>query len=255
MKIVIYMIIALLLISIALAQEVQVIKESPQEIKLNEIIEIKIHISNPSSAESEFSIEEILPRDVEVIEPATTFTRRNDALDVKYYSWTTTVSPNSIKTITYRIKPLSLGEYSIGSTQVTYQSEIFESNSITFNVKCTPNNQCEENENSLTCPEDCSTGISDGICNYKADGVCDPDCDEEPDCRKSEFNMNYIIIPFIILILIVLALWLLPKIFKKKEKFQVQEETPAIKYTEQPPKDIKGESQETDPLADMENNQ
>ena len=244
MKKIIYLLAFLVLMNLAIAQNVQVVKESPQEINLNEIIEIKIHISNPSSTEGEFSIEEILPREIEVIDPTKTFTKRNDALEVEFYKWVTTISPNSIKTINYKIKPLTLGEYSIGSTQVTYQSELFESNSITFRVKCIPNNQCEINEDSLTCPEDCSTGISDGICNYKADGVCDPDCDKEPDCKnKSRFNLNYIIIPLIILILVIILIWLIPKIFKKKEKIQTQK----IKYTEHPPKE--------DPLAGMKNNQ
>ena len=210
--------------SVVSSQEVQVVKESPQDVRLNDIIEVKIHISNPYPIEKEFSIIENLPYDIEVIDPVKVFTKRNDALEIRYYEWVTKISPNKIETITYKIKPLSIGEYSLGSTQVTDKSNlaIYESNPITFNVKCIPNNKCESNENSITCPEDCSSGISDGICSYKADGICDPDCDDEPDCRKSEVNMNYFIIPFIIIVIIILLIWLLPKIFKRKETYKVE---------------------------------
>ena len=190
-KNIIYLIIVLLLTNIVLAQEIQVVKEAPQEIKLKEIIEIKIHISNPSSIEKEFIIEEILPQNIQVIEPSKVFNKKNDALKVSYYEWIISISPNKIKTITYKIKPLSLGEYTISSTQVidNFNLNIYESNSINFKVNCISNNNCEENENSLTCPEDCKTGGPDGICDYKADNICDPDCDDEPDCKKQEIKI------------------------------------------------------------------
>ena len=124
MKKIIYLLIFLLTISIVASQEVQVVKESLNEIKLNDVIEVKIHISNPSSAEKEFNIIENLPQNIEVIDPVKVFTKKNDALEVKYYEWITKISPNSIKTITYKIKPLSLGEYSIGPTRVVDNSNL-----------------------------------------------------------------------------------------------------------------------------------
>jgi len=226
MKKIIYLIILLILVNIVIAQDIQVVKESSQEINLNEIIEIQIHISNPSSIEKEFLIEEVLPNNIEVIEPTGTLIKKNDALEVEYYNWLTTVSPGLTKTLTYKIKPLTLGDYSIAPTKVTDNSNenTYSSNSISFKVNCIPNDKCDENENSLTCSEDCSTGISDGICSYELDSACDPDCDDDPDCKKSEFNMMYLIIPFIIILVIILLIWLIPKIFRKKEKFQIQED-------------------------------
>ena len=252
MKKIIYLICILLIVSSVSAQELQVVKESNPEIKLGDIIEIKIHISNPSQTEKEFSIKEILPKDIEVIDPTTFSTKRNDALEVSYYSWITLISPNSIKTITYKIKPLSLGEYSISSTKVIDNSNLneIESNSITFKVNCVPDNKCDLKENSILCPEDCSKEISDGICIYKADGICDPDCDNEPDCEKSEFNIKTLLISFLVIIIIILLIWLLPKIFKKKEKFQVQGEKTEIKYV-----NIPKDSKEKDPLSGFKNNQ
>ena len=250
MKKILSLILTFLLVNIVFVQGLQVVKDAKSEISLGETIEINIHISNTFSEEKEFSIEEILPKNVEVIDPIIFSTKKNDALEVFYYQWITSVSPNSIKTITYKIKPLVLGEYSIGSTKVVDNLNEVESNTIIFKVNCVPNNKCDLNENIILCPEDCSAGISDGICDYKSDGVCDPDCDSEPDCEKSEFDVKSLLIPFIVIIIIILLIWLFPKIFKKKEKFQVQKENIKIKYV-----DIPKEAKEKDPLSDFENNQ
>jgi putative hemolysin len=44
-------------------------------------------------------------------------------------------------------------------------------------------------ENYLTCPEDCPSNASDGICNPQAGDGCDPDCEggEDPDCIDEDF--------------------------------------------------------------------
>ena len=79
MRILNWIIILALLTSIVSAQ-VQVTKESQQEVRINSVIEITIHISNPNSFEEEFIIEEVLPRDIEVIDPSGTFTKRTDEI-------------------------------------------------------------------------------------------------------------------------------------------------------------------------------
>ena len=58
-----------ILIGVVSAQNIEIVKNSVQEIKLNDIIEINIHISNNYNIEKELSIEEILPQDVDVISP------------------------------------------------------------------------------------------------------------------------------------------------------------------------------------------
>ena len=246
MKAIIYLIMLLMVANIALAQEIKVVKESVPEIGLNEVIEIKIHISNSYSMEKEFTIEEILPQDVMVIAPEEFFIKKNDALELKYYEWTTKISPNSIKTITYQIRPLSLGEYSLGSTEVIDKSDLrsYSSNILTFNVKCIPNNKCEVDENINTCPEDCQSGAKDGVCDYKADGICDKDCDYEPDCKKSNFNINYITIPLGVIILIIILFIILSKIFKKKQENYKKEEIKTDNSN-------KSDAQERDPLKGL----
>jgi len=207
MKILNYIIMFVFLTSLVNAQ-IQITKESPQEIKINDIIEIKIHISNPYPTEQDFTIEEILPREIEVIEPTETLTKKTDGLESKYYKWTTTISPNKIKTITYKIKPTSLGDYTIGETKITDSSGTeYYSNLITFTVKCNSNNQCSTEENYITCPEDCESGISDGRCDYKADGICDPDCTQDPDCKEMDFTFLIYIFSGIMLIIILLVIF------------------------------------------------
>ena len=254
MKKIIYLIMMLMLVNIVLAQEIKVVKESISEIRLNDIVEIKIHVSNSYGIEKEFLIKEVLPQDVLVITPKEFFIKKNDALELKYYEWITKVSPNSIKTITYQIRPSSLGEYSLGSTEVTDKSnlKLYSSNTLTFTVKCVPNNKCEADENSNTCSEDCQTGTKDGICDYKADGICDLDCNDEPDCKKSNFNINYITIPLGVIILVIIFLVILSKILKKK-----QENNDVIKNNYNQKEEIKtdnsnkNDAQEKDPLKGL----
>lgn len=215
MRILNWIIILALLTSIVSAQ-VQVTKESQQEVRINSVIEITIHISNPNSFEEEFIIEEVLPRDIEVIDPSGTFTRRTDGIEAEYYKWAASVSPNSIKTLTYSIRPTSLGDYTIGETIVTDSSgKEYYSNPLTFTVKCSADNQCSKDENYITCPEDCKSGLSDGICDYSADSICDPDCVQDPDCQNKE-DLTFLIYIFAGIVVIILLMIILPKLKKPK---------------------------------------
>lgn len=59
------------------------------------------------------------------------------------------------------------------------------------NQKCEPckenNGLCENFETSLTCPDDCSTGISDSYCDIAEDSICDPDCNnQDKDCSACD---------------------------------------------------------------------
>ena len=204
----------LILLNIAFAENIDVIKEYSSQAKINEIMEIKIHIYNPESSSKEFRIIENLPQNTEAVEPLDTLTKKYDGLEVKYYNWRTTVSPGSVKTITYKIKILSLGVKVINPTEIVDLSsgESYFSNPITFNIKCIPDDVCGEGENSATCPEDCATGIDDGICDYILDGLCDPDCEEEPDC-KGGFNYIFLVYIFGIIVILLMLVIILPKFF------------------------------------------
>jgi hypothetical protein len=248
MKIINYAIMFVFLISIVSAQEVQITKTAPQSVKLGDIVEIKINILNPYSTEKEFIIEETLPRDMEIIEPTNSLKRRTDGLEVDYYKWNTMISSNKIKTLSYKIRLNSLGEYTIGETVTMVSGLEYYSNTVSIKVNCNPNGQCSEDENYLNCPQDCETGLSDGICDYKADGICDPDCTEDPDCEKTSKIGLFNLIIYISggIIILILGMLFIPKLFKKKINNNVQQ---AIQS---------GNNQETnknDPLSGMGNNQ
>jgi len=60
---------------------------------------------------------------------------------------------------------------------------------------CNRNSVCEssKNENALTCPSDCASGMADRFCDNIADGKCDPDCISayDPDCIAEGENKSF----------------------------------------------------------------
>ena len=55
---------------------------------------------------------------------------------------------------------------------------------LTINQVCRHDGTCYTGENYFTCPDDCPSGSTDGVCDKIKDGRCDPDCKqgEDPDC-------------------------------------------------------------------------
>jgi hypothetical protein len=68
---------------------------------------------------------------------------------------------------------------------------------------------CEQGENSVQCPADCSVIKSDKLCTYSKDNICDPDCmNIDPDCKTLSplLIANVVALAvFIILFVLVLA--------------------------------------------------
>jgi hypothetical protein len=86
--------------------------------------------------------------------------------------------PNRIL-ITFRYPPSVERIEVYNKTALVFQASLMEHN------RCNLDNICDENENRLTCPEDCHMSEKDGICHQVEDGICtyDPDCEEpDPDC-------------------------------------------------------------------------
>ena len=57
-------------------------------------------------------------------------------------------------------------------------------------IQCQEDGVCNTSirENSLNCPNDCSTGEEDDLCDRQEDDKCDPDCltELDPDCKEGE---------------------------------------------------------------------
>jgi len=208
MKKILILLIFILLLQNAYAQDIQVIKESRDTINLGDQIEIRIIFNNPHNHATDFEVKEILPQGVTLIKPdkADSF-EIHDGLLTKVYRWRIRLDKGEIASITYIIKPNYLGEYGIKPTVVTdkLENKEYNGNAIRFFVFCSPNNLCEQNENSLNCPLDCKKGFKDNICDYKFDNTCDPDCEEDPDCGLINTN-PILIIGLILLIIIIVSL-------------------------------------------------
>src|SRR3989338_549679 len=211
--------ILLLVIGLVNAQGTNVIKDTQGIVKVNEVVEVNININNPNDFESSYEIIEMIPNGFSLIDPGQPDeTQQRDAISIRMYKWMIKIDPQKIFTIKYKIKPDEVGEYIIPPTKVNdlRTSEIFLSEPKKILVLCVPNNKCEGNENSFNCPEDCTGDLRDGICNYKADGICDPDCEEEPDCNNV-YSSNYLYTVLISLGFLVLIVFII-NILKKSKK-------------------------------------
>ncbi|MEK6907494.1 MAG: hypothetical protein AABW45_03115 [Nanoarchaeota archaeon] len=199
--------ILLLIFSVFLvnAQESIIIKDARDKINLQDILEVKITVNNNENSEKSYEVTEAVPLGFSLVDPSkeTNIEQRN-ALSIKIFKWSIKVPSKNSYVINYKIKPDGVGEYVISPTKVNDLSnnDVFLSESKQILVSCVPNNKCEGNENMLNCAEDCGTGASDGICDYKVDGICDPDCEDEPDCKVKILNYNYIYIVLAITVLL-----------------------------------------------------
>ena len=213
MKKIIFIITLFLLISLANAQEVKVIKEVKTSITQDENLDVKIIFNNPYPITTKFQIKEILPQGVTLVNPsrADNF-EYHDGILASIYKWQITLDQGELASITYTIKPNGLGEYGISPTKLTDPSnKVYLSNPVQFNVYCQSNNICEKNENSLNCPLDCDKGIKDNICDYRLDNICDEDCENDPDCGFFDKNSASVIFAIALLIIIIFFIYTMKK--------------------------------------------
>lgn len=168
-----------------MAQELVVTRETPQQAKIGEILEVGITVKNPGGAAGDVFVKEMVPAYVEIVEPEPVY-EQWEGLRAEFFRWIDTMPADSEKTFTYKIKPLRVGELSFSPTTVLFDGGAFGSEPVSVQVACEPNGICDTNigENFQTCPLDCISGIADNQCDYRLDGRCDPDCEVgyDPDC-------------------------------------------------------------------------
>ena len=208
MKKILTILIFLILVSTVAAEEIKVNKIAKANITKGDILEINIEIEKNIEGIKNAYIKETLPPGIELVDEKTVKIESHDGIKVKIYEWN--LELKDIKTsIRYKIKPIKLGQYNLKPTSIKINNDLYRSNSLEFNVNCKANNLCEEGENSLNCPQDCKQGMKDGICDYKADNLCDPDCEDEPDCvinNNQNSNLGWIIITLLIIIGLIIFL-------------------------------------------------
>jgi hypothetical protein len=204
-------------------------KTAPSSAYLGDIVEIIIEIKNNENKEINLYVKEILPENLEIIEPEPQI-EHWEHLEVSYIDWNISIPAGSSKSVSYKIRPTRNGILQIASTQVFIENgKGVASNVLAMFVFCRPDGFCNtrEGENNKWCPDDCDTGIEDRSCDMKEDGICDPDCipEADPDCEPEEVeeekkSRTGLIIGIIILIIIIIlvAIIIIKKISKKKEE-------------------------------------
>lgn len=175
---------------ISAMEDIRIEKTAPEQIKFDSNLKVDIIVFNDRNSEINIVLEEIVTN-ADPIDPSE-FVSQETPKDLiaarpPYYAWDLSIPPNSDKTISYTVKPLNPGLYIVSPTVGYVDSTKIKSNSLRIDVVCNQNKQCETDklENYQNCPEDCSSGSQDGICDLIRDSICDPDCDKgaDIDCK------------------------------------------------------------------------
>jgi len=199
-------------------QAIKVIRETQNQVAIRVPFNIEISVFNSEEQSKVVAIEERIPKSFELINPnEPTITKNYNGIQVNFLKWELTIPAKSSKSVIYTIKPTQPGDITLTPTKVTdnLTQEVYQTAISQLIIKCNNNQVCEPAENYLNCPEDCPTGSKDGICDYMADEVCDPDCTQDPDCTLlNKINLNKIIS----VILLVFIIFMLIKFVRKKKK-------------------------------------
>src|SRR3989344_4622420 len=193
-----------MVLSVVYAQNgATVYREVQETASTGDVITVKLSVLNPYSDERTFSVEEKLPNDIVMIEPAEPHeTRFFNGIKVSFLKWESSIKPGSVKSFEYKMRLNTPGEYSLSPTKVIDLKSGLDARSESSNiiVSCLPNGVCDENENYLNCNQDCIADALDGVCN-PAPGLCDPDCEGGEKCTRGEggFSLWYILIPIVLI--------------------------------------------------------
>lgn len=99
-----------------------------------------------------------------------------EELRVDFHHWTIVVPALGTGTVSFEVKPPTVGRFSLASTLVSSGGHIFKAYCDTIWVFCNPDGTCSPGEDVLFCKEDCPGGGQDGYCDRIEDGINDPDC-------------------------------------------------------------------------------
>ena len=89
---------------------------------------------------------------------------------------------------TYAVKITVSGDGLKTTEKTTMIPAVSEEPKLTATEVCNANGACDDGENSLNCPEDCTIGMNDRPCKQTSDGICDQNCgpNADPDCANAE---------------------------------------------------------------------
>jgi hypothetical protein len=103
---------------------------------------------------------------VEAVNPQPTYSNITEGFYARppYLSWAVDIAPGETKTLTYTIKPKTVGLLTIGPTKAYAGGGTFYSNSLMIDVACTSSSTCDERvgETPLSCPAKCAAANATG---------------------------------------------------------------------------------------------
>lgn len=147
------------------------------EVKVGELVEIKLLITNGENAEMRVFVTEFHVAGLEYTDPIEVKYANYQAFKVPYYGFSLSIPTKSSKEIVYHVKASIPGAVNFAPATVTDEfGNVFESAPTVIKILCNANGVCEKGESYANCPEDCETGIADDNCDGVRDGKVDPDC-------------------------------------------------------------------------------
>jgi hypothetical protein len=142
------------------AGELTVVKSAPQSVNLTDEFTVTITVTNKGSESVSAVVQEFLGN-VMPVEPQPAYTNVENESDLvaqpPLLSWNISIAPAESKTISYTIKPKTVGPLYLSSTEVHVTGGKFVSNPLTVIVECSSSPGCDEKigETPLSCPDKC----------------------------------------------------------------------------------------------------
>lgn len=219
----------------------------PAAPKTGAVITITISILNDGSQQASFILEEALPSGITLVEPAKPYeTKQRDGITLSLLKWNILASPGRVASVSYKLKPTKPGQLTFQPVKIidTATGAIITGESNELTVFCSPDRNCDKAENYLNCPQDCSTGASDGICNPIQDLICDLDCTKGADSDCKSLSADWTFLYYILggVILLALIIFIVFKFLKSRPEEALIQQQPQQPQQEEP-----------DPLAGFDN--
>jgi hypothetical protein len=156
---------------------VSIQREHVKTAHVGETVEVTIELQNADAEDVPLTVTEMHQVGLDYPDGLPIHTRRMEKQSQPYYAWNVIVPGHSLTKLTYHVRKSSPGmvDFSMVLARGPYGNH-FQSAPTSLTIVCDPDGACGPGENSLFCPQDCTTGLADGDCDAVEDGVNDPDC-------------------------------------------------------------------------------